>query len=574
MHYAISYKRFSSPKQANGDSHRRQTDLTEEYCKRRRLKLLDTYLDAGLSGFTGANLSDGSALRALLHAAKIGTFKPGTRLIVESLDRLSRREISTAVRLFLDILDTGLVIITLIDGEQVFTKDRVDSDLSALIIAIVYLSRANNESRNRRERALQAQQTARKKARERKIPITAECPMWLTLVGKGDKRHFIIDRDRARIIEHIFNMSASGLGQFQITAFLNQHYVPTFTGRPRWRPGMIGHLLKSQAVVGLFHPCLNVVADGKRRRIPDPEGPIKDYFPAIISDELYKQGRLATTRRLAHRGNRKIPAYLNLVVRIGRCAICGGALHHSGVTGAWTYLRCGAARYKECSNRFGFPYRKLESVLFALDELTKLGKRLTPDGSDGIRSHDRTTRSIRRERKLSGDEQEAHRIEVIDREAFFARLPALRSSAGSSEAEERDSARRALIVEFRRLIAAVVLHSNRTLTIHMRPDAAGYHVVYILDYDGIQGAQVRAPYGTTGLIDRSVLVGLVRPVRSGANTRSGAYAESVWQSSNLDELIKRTRIVHSQDGDWQAMAPDPMQIAQVIGRAEQALGPR
>jgi DNA invertase Pin-like site-specific DNA recombinase len=100
MRDAISYKRFSTPKQMRGDSVRRQSDLAEEYCKRYRLRLIDTYLDAGLSGFTGENLNDGSALRALLHAAKIGKFKPGTRLIVESLDRLSRREISRAIRLF------------------------------------------------------------------------------------------------------------------------------------------------------------------------------------------------------------------------------------------------------------------------------------------------------------------------------------------------------------------------------------------------------------------------------------------------------------------------------------------
>jgi len=135
MNVAISYKRFSSLRQAKGDSDRRQSDLAQEYCRRHDLKLIDSYLDAGLSGFTGENLSDDSALRALLHSAKSGRFAPGTRLIVESLDRLSRREITAAVRLFLDILDTGLVIVTLIDGEQVFTKDRVDTDLTALIIA-------------------------------------------------------------------------------------------------------------------------------------------------------------------------------------------------------------------------------------------------------------------------------------------------------------------------------------------------------------------------------------------------------------------------------------------------------
>src|ERR1700679_929124 len=115
MQEAISYKRFSTAKQASGDSRRRQTDLAEDYCRRCKLKLVDTYLDAGLSGFTGAHLSDNGALRILVDQAKAGKFKPGTLLIVESLDRLSRLEMSTALRLFLDILDTGLVVVTLID---------------------------------------------------------------------------------------------------------------------------------------------------------------------------------------------------------------------------------------------------------------------------------------------------------------------------------------------------------------------------------------------------------------------------------------------------------------------------
>src|SRR5437763_7357226 len=103
MDIAISYKRFSTRKQARGDTERRQTDLAKDYCQRHDLELLDTYLDAGMSGFTGANLGDNGALRALLQAARSAKFPAGTRLIVESLDRLSRQEITTAVRLFLDL---------------------------------------------------------------------------------------------------------------------------------------------------------------------------------------------------------------------------------------------------------------------------------------------------------------------------------------------------------------------------------------------------------------------------------------------------------------------------------------
>jgi DNA invertase Pin-like site-specific DNA recombinase len=158
---AISYKRFSSTIQLAGDSLRRQIAVTEAYCKRQGLNLIDSYFDPGVSGFNGANLNDGTALRALLDAAKDGKFRPGTHLVVESLDRLSRADISVAVRLFLDLLDAGLVIVTLIDGEQVFTKDRVDNDMSAIVIAILLLMRANHESRVKRERALQSHKVRR-----------------------------------------------------------------------------------------------------------------------------------------------------------------------------------------------------------------------------------------------------------------------------------------------------------------------------------------------------------------------------------------------------------------------------
>jgi DNA invertase Pin-like site-specific DNA recombinase len=174
MHQAISYKRFSSAKQADGDTLRRQADLAEDYCKRHKLKLLDTYLDAGVSGFTGEHISDSGALRSLLDQAKAGRFRPGTYLIVESLDRLSRLEMTTALRLFLDILDMGLVIVTLIDGEHIFTKDRADSDPTALMFAIIILSRANNQSKINRARSIQAWQTARRRAREHKMPEAVE----------------------------------------------------------------------------------------------------------------------------------------------------------------------------------------------------------------------------------------------------------------------------------------------------------------------------------------------------------------------------------------------------------------
>src|ERR1044071_369014 len=100
----------------------------------------------------------------------------------------------------------------------------------------------------------------------------------------------------------------------------------------------------------------------------------------------------------------------------------------------------------------------------------------------------------------------------------------------------------------------VVLHADRSLTVHMKPDFDGGQVAYMLDPDGIWAAQVKAPEGTTGLIDRSALVDLVRPVRRAAYTRN----EPGWERCGIDDLMNRIRVVQSANGDWYAMTADPI----------------
>lgn len=110
MELAISYKRFSSPAQARGRSEGRQGDETEAYCARRGYRLIESFIDRGFSAFTGEN-SDRGNLKAIMDLARAGRIKRGTHIIVESLDRLSRQEITAALALFLSlIVDAGLII--------------------------------------------------------------------------------------------------------------------------------------------------------------------------------------------------------------------------------------------------------------------------------------------------------------------------------------------------------------------------------------------------------------------------------------------------------------------------------
>lgn len=474
---------------------------------------------------------------------------------------MSRAEISVAVRLFLDILETGLVIVTLVDGEQVFTKDRVNSDMSAIVVAIVLLMRANNESRVKRERALQLHEMRREKARLAKIPMSKRGPPWLTMFGVGDSRHFEADKRRAQIVKLIFDLCISGMGQTNICRYLNRRRVPTFSGATKWRCYAVARLLHSKAVFGVLQPYRRVVENGRKMRVPDARGPIEAYFPAILTKELYERAQRAMASRRTRSIEERVQRRGNLFTGLGRCAVCGGNLLLAGSGDSFNYLRCSQAVDWACTNRLGFPYRKVEATFLALDDLLALIRRivarhlpgefrLTDDRSTGCRgTGGRRVRSAR--------------------DGFLARLEASKGVLASSGLPTAPQLRARLLIDVRRIIEGVVLHPDRILTLHMKPDAAGCRIVFVLGPEGLRGIQMKAEAGKVGFIDRSVCEGFVLPIRNGVS--SVGADKKPWQPRSVDEAVEQASVIHSAQGDWQAIIHDPVQAIDVIARAENVL---
>ena len=110
---AISYVRFSTMGQSDGDSILRQTEATEAYCKKHGLLLTDAYrlMDSGKSAFKGANRSPTGALGQLEKHVQDGKIPKGTVLIVENLDRLSREDIVSAQLMLLNLIHQGIEIV-------------------------------------------------------------------------------------------------------------------------------------------------------------------------------------------------------------------------------------------------------------------------------------------------------------------------------------------------------------------------------------------------------------------------------------------------------------------------------
>jgi DNA invertase Pin-like site-specific DNA recombinase len=546
MQYAISYRRFSSPSQGSGDSQRRQTDLAAEFCRREDIKLLNTYLDAGMSAFRGEHLSDKGALGALLDQAKAGKFQPGTLLIVESLDRLSRLDMSAALRLFLDILDTGLVILALIEGEHLFTKEKVDSDPVSLIYAIVILSRANNQSRVYRERAQKSWEAKRKRAREHNTPLTTKCPPWLRVAGTGDDRRFVVNKGRAEIIKQICQLGIAGFGQEQTIRYLNRAGIPPFSRAAKWRRGMIPQIFRTRAVIGVYQPFIYTSENGKRRRVRAPEDPIEGYYPAIISQSLLDQYIRSLRARDTRQGKRNGIPTTNLLSRMGRCATCGDTLELGTQSRGFDYLVCVSGKQKECANQRGFPIHALEPLLLVLDDLVKFVADLAPD------------------------------FVTVDAECFspfgsFHGFRQAKERALFPDKRERHLGRAALAAELRSLIEGIVLHEDRSLTVHANPELLGCEITLMLSPQGFEGIRIKLPEGQTGFISASVFQGAMRPLRLRRRGPRGTTDPPLWDALDGPSLLQRTHIIHSPNGDWHAMTLKPALIDDIAQRGENTL---
>src|SRR5262249_43400805 len=147
-----SYIRFSHSDQAKGDSLRRQRVKAEKYCKRHRLTL-DTSLnlrDLGVSAFRGKNALVGN-LGVFLRAVRDKTVKPGSYLIVESLDRISRQGIDDGYEICKSILKAGVHIVTL-SPERDFGPDAIKGLAKGALELLIILERAAEESETKSRR--------------------------------------------------------------------------------------------------------------------------------------------------------------------------------------------------------------------------------------------------------------------------------------------------------------------------------------------------------------------------------------------------------------------------------------
>lgn len=322
---AYSYVRFSTPEQQKGDSFRRQTQMAHAYAAQHGLDLDEslTFHDVGISGYRGRNAKAGR-LAVFMEAVEAGQVPPGSVLLVEQLDRLSRMEPLLAIDVLRDIVKSGVSVVTLNDGRE-FTQESLTKNWTDLLMAVLVFVRANEESVAKSDRGTAFWSAKRAKAEER--PLTATTPEWVHFDKEAGT--LVLIENRAAILRRIFDMTLRGVGVAKIAETFNREGLePWGRGKRKasaWHRSYITRIVQNPAVIGSFTMHRTDYQNGKTVRVPVRT--IDNYFPTVIDAATFEQ---ANAGRVARGEKVRVPRVRfptqNILAGMTLCPKCGGSM--------------------------------------------------------------------------------------------------------------------------------------------------------------------------------------------------------------------------------------------------------
>ena len=191
--------------------------------------------------------------------------------------------------------------------------------------------------------------------------MTKWCPAWLQL--SDDRAEYRAIPERVKIVRNIFEDAAAGMGIYAIATRLNRAGVLPFGDSNGWHTSYVAKILGNRAVLGDFQP--HVMKSGKRMPVGEPN---RNYYPAVIDEELFYRAQAAKSDRRNSGAGRKGAAFSNLFSGLATCAYCKSRMKlenkGSGAKGG-KYLICDSALRKLGCQSIRWRYQDFETSFLA-----------------------------------------------------------------------------------------------------------------------------------------------------------------------------------------------------------------
>lgn len=311
------YIRFSSERQEGGSSVARQLKLIKEACP--TIDENNIFKDLGVSAFTGDNQASGSNWYKLVEIVK-----QGDTIYVEMVDRISRQGIDNAIEVIRTVRDKGVTVVTTSDRKEY--KGGCDTQLTEIITLSVAAELAKNESLNKSKRIKESYQTRFKKV-EKGEPVKINTVSWIDYKNASYQLN-----DKAGTVREILNLYKQGFGASLIAIELNGRGIKTFRRGGQWKANTILSILDNKALYGEYRG-------------------VKDYFPAVISENEYWEIQEQKRVKRADRVTKVSRGYFNVWQGLLYCELCASKMHLI-LKGKHRYYVClGKVNTRKCQSK-------------------------------------------------------------------------------------------------------------------------------------------------------------------------------------------------------------------------------
>lgn len=309
-----SYRRFSDPKQAAGGSADRQQEYAVRWAAEHGLALDEelTLFDEGLSAYHQTHVQRG-ALGTFLRAVEDGLVAPGSILIVESLDRLSRAEPIVAQAQLAQIINAGITVVTASDNRE-YNRERLREQPMDLVYSLLVMIRAHEESETKSKRVKAAIRRLCQgwiAGTYRGLVRNGRDPEWLELVdGK-----FRLIPERVKALRLAIKLYREGHGHVVIVRRLGAAGLSITEGGNMAGPHLY-KLLRNRCLIG-----------EKGLEIDGEEFRLEGYYPAVLKPEEFAelQHEVIPRAKRMKRGDSPFPGVIT-GIGVTYCGYCGACM--------------------------------------------------------------------------------------------------------------------------------------------------------------------------------------------------------------------------------------------------------
>lgn len=368
---AIGYMRYSSRNQKGNTSIERQTDIINGVCKSKKLKLVKLYEDTSKSAFRGTNLEHD--LGQLLKDVESGLIPSQTLLIIESLDRISRDKVAISQQIINRIFYAGVSIYTDSDSK---TYDCLNPPITDIIILLVNLQRAHDESQLKSNRVVGSYPRRYEAALAKGPLINKNLPNWLDF-DESTGRSVVNVKRKQQVLAMVDMYLNQGMGFNPLTDKINNvlkwkpwGHANCVNKSGRWTVSYVQKVLKSPALMGhyqLWVKTMDKTDDNENSKFwnyvdttQTVDGKwkfgevIKDYYEPMIDEKtFYRIQNKCKKNDTFKRGRPTTKPVGNLFTSLAVCQ-CGQKYHYLN-KGEYSYLVC----VDRCGSR-SIPYKPFE----------------------------------------------------------------------------------------------------------------------------------------------------------------------------------------------------------------------